>query len=259
MTASTVNTPTTSFSGRPGRPAQWALMARMLTADALRSLLSATGVMLLILVVGALIARWQGWELVEMTEADAIRLEVVADGDGVTIIASLFILPAAVAITSVVMAIILAARTRVYVAAGATRRAVAIGHLMTALVATAYTLLVTAVVLLVVGRGFDGALELLQADRAGDVAVLTLRAVGAVLLAVMAASAITVVFLRWQWWVGVGLLVLLFTVLPVFFVFLLPSVAEVLDAASTWWGWDLACAVLATGAYWWIIRRVPVR
>lgn len=259
MTTSTVDT-RTATAGRPARPAQWTVMARLLTVEAMRSLLITTGVMLVVIAVGTLIAHWQGWQLVEMTEVNRLRLEVIVDSeDGVTIIASLFLLPAAAAIAAVVMAVVLAARTRVYVATGATRRAVAVGHLLMLLVMTAYVLLTTAVVLLVVGGGLGGAMELVGVDGAGEVALLSVRALGAVPLALTAASAITVLFLRWSWWVGVGLLVLLFTVLPGMFVFLLPSIADALAAASTWWGWDLSVGVLASGAYWWIIRRVPVR
>lgn len=255
MTTTSTDASATSTTRRPFRPAQWAVMTRILAAQGMRSLFIATGVTFVVLAVGTLIARWRGWQLVAMTETDRVGFEVAADGDGVTIVASLFILPAAVSIAAVVMTIVLAARTRVYVATGATRRSVAVGHLLTILVMAVYVLVVTAVVLLVVGRGFDGARELVQADGAGDVATMGIRA----LFVVTAASAITALFLRWPWWVGTGVLVLFLVVLPGLTAFLLPSVAEAVDRASGWWGWDLAVAVVATGAYWWVIRRVPVR
>lgn len=232
-------------------------MARILVPEAMRSLLITTGVMLVVLAVGTLIARWRGWQLVEMTQADLAQLEVVVGTDGVTIVASLFLLPAAVGIAALVMAIVLAARTRVYVATGATRGAVAVGHLLTILVMTAYTLLVTAVVLLVVGAA--GARELLGADGAGDLVLLGLQALGSILLALTASSAITVLFLRWPWWVGTGVLILAFVVLPTVAALLLPGAPDVITRVTGWWGWDLALAVLATSVYWWLIRRVPVR
>lgn len=250
---------TATSTARRHRPAQWAVMTRMLVPEAMRSLLSMTAVVLFFLAVAALVTRWLDWQVVGMTETDVVGLEVITGPDGIAVVASLFILPAAGAVGAVVMAIVLAARTRVYVATGATRRAVAVGLLITSLVMTGYALLLTAVSLLVVGRGLDGARELLQADGAGDLALLGLQALGSILLAVVAASAITVLFLRWPWWVGTGALILVFGVLPLLTVFLLPSLTQALETASTWWGWDLALAVLATGVFWWIIRRVPVR
>lgn len=259
MTTTSADAPATSPVRRPARPGQWMVMTRMLLTAAMNSLLITTGVVLVILAVGTLIAHWRGWQLVGMTETDMVGLEVVTDGDGVTLVASLFILPVAVGIAAVVMAVVLAARTRVYVASGATRRAVAVGQLLTTLAMAAAVLLLTAAVLLVVGRGPAGALELVQADGAGDVATMTVRALGAVLLATTAAAAITALFLRWPWWVGVGALVLLFTVLPTITAFLLPAVTGAVDRASGWWAWDLSMAVVSALVYWWVIRRVPVR
>lgn len=268
MTTTSAAAPATSTGPRPPRPAQWVVLTRMLLGAAMNSLLITTGVVLACLAVGVLVARWRGWQLVGMTETDMVGLEVIADGDGVTLVASLFILPVAVGIASVVMAVVLAARTRVYVATGATRRAVATAQLLTVLGAAAYVLLVTAVVLLVVGRGPDGALallqadgagDLLQADGAGDVFTLGVRALGAVLLAMAGATMVTALFLRWPWWVGVGLLLLLFVVLPPVTTFLLPAVGAAVDRASGWWAWDLSVAVVVAAIFWWILRRVPVR
>lgn len=250
---------TATPTARRRRPAQWAVMTRMLVPEAMRGLLSMTAVVLFFLAVAALVTRWLDWQVVGTTETDVVGLEVIAGPDGVAVVASLFILPAAGAVGAVVMAVVLAARTRVYVATGATRRAVAVGLLITALVMTGYALLLTAASLLVVGRGLDGARELLRADGAGDLALLSLQALGSVLLAVVAASAITVLFLRWPWWVGTGALILILGVLPLVTVVLLPALAQALTTASAWWGWDLALAVLATGVFWWIISRVPVR
>lgn len=258
MTTQTVQTRATGAADRPHRPAQWAVMARLLSAEAVRSLLTATVVMLAVLLVATLVARWQGWQLVEMTETELPLFEVAVDADGVTVIASLLLLPAAVAIGALVMAVVLAARTRVYVATGATRRAVATGHLLTVLVMTGYTLLVTDVVLLVLGDGLEGARQLLGADGSGEVALLTVRALAAVVLALVAASAFTVAFLRWPWWVGVVVLALFLTVLPLLLL-LVPALGEAVDAASAWWGWELVWAAVATAAYWWVMRRVPVR
>ncbi|MFK5634093.1 hypothetical protein [Ornithinimicrobium sp. LYQ103] len=249
----------TTSAARDARPAQWVVMTRLLASDAMRGLLTATGVMLVVLAVGSLIARWQGWQLVSMTDTDMVGIEVVAGQDGVTLVASLFLVPMAVAIAAAVMAVVLAARTRVFLAAGATRRSVATGQLVVLVVMTLYVLAVTAAVLLVVGRGTDGALDLVGADGGAGAAVLVVRATGVVLGALTAGSLITALFLRWPWWVGVGALLLVLVVVPGVVEVVWPALADVVQQRFDWWGLDLAAALVTAVVYGLVLRRVPVR
>ncbi len=243
---------------RSGYAAQWPAVTRLLVSEALRTLLITTATMLAIGVVGTLVARWQGWQMIATSDLDAMSLEVTADGDGVTIVTSLLFVPAGVGIAALVMAIVLAARTRVLIAAGATRASVAIGNLVLVVVMTAYVLVVTAVVLAVVGGGAGGAAELLGADGNADLVVLAVRGVGAVLMALVAGITITAIFLRWPWWVGALLLPAAAIVLPWLVGWAWPGLADAVGSAIGRPGFDLATAVVTAGIYWLVVRRVPV-
>jgi hypothetical protein len=118
---------------------------------------------------------------------------------------------------------------------------------------------VTAVALLVVGRGTAGALELVGADGGRDVAVLVVRAAGAVLMAVVGATLVTALFLRWPWWVGVATLLLVLVVVPGVVGVVWPTLADLVEGRLDWWGFDLAAAVVTAGAYVLVLLRVPVR
>lgn len=247
---------------RPGYGAQWLLVARLLVAEALRSLLITTAVMLAVVLVGSVVARWRGWQLIASSDLDGLILEVAADDEVVTIVTSVLLVPTTVGIAALVMAIVLAARSRVLIAAGATRASVAIGNLVGVAVMTAYVLLLTAVVMVVVGGGVGGgvgrAAELFGAESTGDLAVLAVRGLGAVLGALVLGATITTVFLRWPWWVGA-------LVLPAaaFVVSLLadrawPGFADTVGQALDRPGFHLAAAVVTAWVYWLIMRRVPV-
>lgn len=238
---------------------QRAAMTRLLLRDAMSYLLSATLWLLLVLAVGGLIARVLGWELIAEQDLETLRLEVMADEDGVRIIGSLFALVIAAGVAAVVIPVVLAARTRVYVAAGATRRSVAVGQLVTVAVVCAYVLVLAAVVLLVAGRGVGGAMALVGAYDAGELMVVALRATASLLLAMLAGSAIAVMFLRWPWWVGTLVLAALFLIAPVAVAWGWPTFAGRTDDVTAWWAFDLGLALLAAGLYWLILRRVPVR
>lgn len=243
---------------RSGYAAQWPTVTRLLVAEGLRTLLITTAAMLAIGVVGSLVARWRGWQLMTTSDLDAVSFEVVADSDGVTIVASLLFVPGGVGVAALVMAFVLAARTRVFVAAGATRASVAVGNLVTAFVMTAYVLVVTGIVLAVVAGGVGRAAELLGAEGAGDLAVLAVRGLGAVLLALVGAITITTVFLRWPWWVGALVLPALAILLPWLVGWALPGLADAVGQAVGRPGFDLATAVVTAAVYWVIVRRVPV-
>lgn len=258
MTATHADAPA-GTSARPHRPAQWVVMARMLVAEAVRYLVVATLCTVAVLVLLGLVARWRGWQLIAREDMDMVGFEVVADGDGVTVVTSLFLLVAAAGITAIVIPVVQAARTRVYVATGATRASVAVAQLVTVVVMTAYVLLLSGVVLLVVGGGLDGAQDILRVDGAGGLLTAVVRGAGALLLAMTGAMTVVALFLRWPWWVGAGLLVLVFVVLPAVTAFLLTAVASAVDGLSGRWGWDLSAATVVTMIYWAVLRRVPVR
>ncbi|MDO5739845.1 MAG: hypothetical protein Q4P07_06820 [Ornithinimicrobium sp.] len=257
MTAVQAQSPLTRDS--LARPRQWTSMTRLLLPDAARSLLIATVVMLALLATTTLFAWWRGWELVTMTDTDVIGVEVAAGKDGVTLVASLFLMPVAAGVAAVVMAIVLAARTRVFLAAGATRRSLATAHLVTLLVMMLYVLAVTAVVLLVVGRGTDGALDLVIAGGGADAVLLVAAAAGSVLMALVGASLITAIFLRWPWWVGVGALAVVIVLLPAVVEVAWPALADTVGRLMDWWGFNLVAVVPTAAIYWLVMRRMPVR
>ena len=243
---------------RSGYAAQGLVVTRLLVSEGLRTLLITTATMLAIGVVGSLVARWRGWQMITTADLDAMSLEVMADGDGVTIVTSLLFVPGGVAIAALVMAIVLAVRTRVLVAAGATRASVAIGNLVTVVAMTAYVLVVTGVVIAVIGGGVARAAELLGAEGAADLAELTIRGLGAVLMALVGCTTITTIFLRWRWWVGALVLPAAAILLPLLVGWAWPALADAVGQAIGRPGFDLATAVLTAGLYWLIVRRVPV-
>lgn len=164
---------------------------------------------------------------------------------------------ASVAIAAVVHQIVLTCLTRVLVAAGATRRSVAVGLGVTAVFHVLYVTAVTVAVLLVIGRNVDGARSLLSADSAADLAVLTAQAAGSVAVGLVAAMAVTALFLRWPWWVGAIGLTLAFAVLPALTRLLWPEVGSLLAQPTAWWGSQLLLTLVCAGAFWWLLRRVP--
>ncbi len=255
----TTHADTTTPSARGGRrPPQWAVLTRLILRDALSWLLISALVMLAFLTVGTLVTGWLGWELVRVDDLETLRLEVAAGRDGVRVVGSLFLLVGAAGVAAVVIPIILASRTRVYVVSGATRRSVAIAQLVTVAVLTVCVLLLTAVVLLVVGRGVDGAMSLLGADGPGDLLLATVRGAASLLTAMLASITIVALYLRWPWWVGTIVLVVVFAVLPPLLALTWPVTGGWLGAASGWWGSEVVTALALAALYWWMMRRLPV-
>lgn len=257
MTATSADAPSTPAAPPRERP-QWVALTRLLASEAMTNLLWATGVMLVVIAVGSLIAWWRGWQLVVETDVDAVTVGVTGDGDGVRVVLSLFIVVLAVAIAAVVNQVVLASRTRVLVAAGATRGSVAAGLLGTLLAMVVYVLVVTAVVLLVVGQGVTGAMTVTGAEGTAELAGAAVQGAGMLALSMAVGTAIVALFLRWPWWVGTIVLTLFFLAFPWVVGLVISDVAP-LTAARGWWGAELLAAALAAGVYWLIARRIPVR
>lgn len=243
----------------PVRPAQWVRTSRLLLRDALTYLVSATLVMLLVIGTLAAVGRWQGWDLALRADLQEIGAAVSAGRDGVTIVASVLLLPVAAGVAAVVVPVVLAARARVHLAAGATRRSLVVAQLLTTVAAAAYVTALTVVVLLVTGRGVDGAIAVTGAGSLGELASGLAHVACGLLLAMVLGSAVVALFLRWHWWVGTVVLVLLLLVLPAAASFVPPDLAAAAADAQDWWGGTLVLAGLVAAAYWWMMRRVPVR
>lgn len=242
----------------PPRPAQWIRMTRLLLRDAMTYLVGATLVTGVFLVLGVVLARSFGWQLMTSSDLEEIGAMVRAEEGGVTIVASTFLLAGAAGVAAVVVPIVLATRTRVYVSAGATRRSVAVGQLLSVLTMAAYVLALTVVVLLVAGRGVDGMVSILGAD-AGEATRRLAGVTGLLLTGMAAGSAAVALSLRWPWWVGTTVLVLFLVILPLLGSLALPGTTAWLTEAQGWWGTGLLVAPVLATAYWWLVRRVPVR
>lgn len=251
MTAAQAGTRTTSEAGGPDRP-QWVSMSRFFLGHALSTMLWTTGVTLAIAVIGASL----GWQVEVIVDSDSSIIGLKSGGDDALNLWLLLVV-ASVAIAAVVHQIVLTCLTRVLVAAGATRRSVAVGLGVTAVFHVLYVTAVTVAVLLVIGRNVDGARSLLSADSAADLAVLTAQAAGSVAVGLVAAMAVTALFLRWPWWVGAIGLTLAFAVLPALTRLLWPEVGSLLAQPTAWWGSQLLLTLVCAGAFWWLLRRVP--
>lgn len=257
-----MTTTDTTAGSTTGRAAtddrQWWSLARLQVTDALRGLTITALVTLVVLAVMALVSRWQGWDVVVMDEVEWGGPPLLIEGGRTVLWISLVVLPISVGIAAIVHAVVGTARSRVYLATGATRRQVTLAHLLTIAVMTAYVLAVAAVVLLVLGRGPDGALDILGSEVAGGGVQVAVVALGAVVAPQLAAATITALFLRWPWWVGTSVLVVIFVLLPLVAGFL-PPLGEALERADAWWGSDLLTAVVLVGVFVGIMRRVPVK
>lgn len=249
---------TTQTDPRPApttrvRP-QWVTVGRLLAGEALHHLLWAVGVMVAIIVVGSLVARWRGWEIVPVGAGPGdLFVQVTADDVGVRVVASWVIVVVGVGIAAIVNQVVLASRTRVLVAAGATRRSVATGLVLSAVAMTVVLLLLAGVALAVFGD------ELGDAGPLPDTgAVLLVRLAGSLLLGMGGGMLVVALFQRWHWWVGTVVLAALIWVVPVVLALTLPSVWAAVEAAAGWWGWELSLAVVALGLYWLVARHVPV-
>jgi hypothetical protein len=239
------------------RRTQGAVTARFLVRQGLVQLLGVTAVMLVLLTLWYAVARWRGWTIVTETDADGWMFAVTAEPGQVTAVVSLLLVPAGVAVASFVVAIVLAATyTRMMISAGATRASVATGQLAAVLAMTLYLVVLTALAL-VIGGGAAIIPELLGAQDSGEVGGLAFRGLGTVLLWLVGGVAIATIFLRWPWWVGVGVLVLVFWGVPLLSA-LVPPVGAVLGSLFAPAVSHLVLAVALALAYWLMVRRVPV-
>ena len=254
----TAPTATRTTGPVPGPDRQWRSLGRLQVLEALRGLTITALVTLAVLAAMALVSRWQGWDLAVVDEGEWDGPPLLIDAGRTVLWVSLVVLPISVGIGAIVHAVLGTARSRVYLATGATRRQVTLAHLLTIAVMTVYVLAVALVVLLVLGRGPAGALEILGSEALGGPVQAVGVAVGAAAAPMLAAAGITALFLRWPWWVGTSVLVVIFVLLPMVAGFV-PPVGEALDRADAWWGSDLVVAVLLTGVFVGIMRRVPVK
>lgn len=253
MSATTTDVPATLVPlGRP----QWQRVTRLVLGEAMRNVLWATGITLAVMTIAALIARWRGWEVIVARDMDSLTMQVTEDGDGVRVVWSLLIVAVAVAIAAIANQIVQVTRTKVFLASGATRGSVAVAMLITAAVMLLYVVAVTAVVVLIVGRGLDGAMSLIGADGGAELATMTVHFVGTLAAGLAAGPAIVALFQRWPTWVGVVILVALGLALPLFSGL---TFGPRLESVIGWWGTDLVMAVVWAGVYWVVARRVPVR
>lgn len=203
MTTTTASGATTGPTST--RRPQWRTVTTYLLRRAAEPMLWALGVMVVVSVVLAVAAHQLDWRYEVVGDGTFFGIEVV--GDDVTVsgpfgpvamaMAQTFFVLAG---TALVMAVVLpAVHVRALLVSGATRRSVTIGLL---LVLAALTASVAALLALIaVSGGRDGMAGWLLTDEG-----LLLSRVAMILLVLAAllatASAVTLVFLRWSWWVG---------------------------------------------------------
>ncbi len=242
MTATTTN-------DRVSPVPQWLTVATLLTKEGMRGLLSATGVMAAVAVGFYLFARSQGWDLVQ--SRDDVLFGVVADQRSVVVVVASGWLPIAIGMAAIIISVILTAtRTRIFISVGLTRHAITVGTALTAVVLMTYTVLVGGIVTLFLGP--SAVAEFLGA---GGINATSLMVVGAsnLALGMVGAVSVTVLFLRWRWWVGVCASAVLALSLA------FTGGLGVLNAgpAAVPWGLWLLTAALGV-AYWAMMRRLPV-
>lgn len=190
------------------------------------------------------------------------------ESDGEVIFAfttSAFSVPlAAVGIAAFVLAIVqTAAYTRPLVASGATRATVAAATLLNGAWMVLLVNVLAAVVLALEVRFAGGWIASTFGVAGGtfaDGVATLLRAAGQVSLAVVAGMLIAALFLRWPWWVGVGVLVVILWVIPILAPFVVPAaLADTLSAIVAWPGLPAVGVVVLAGAYWVVMKglRVP--
>ncbi|GAA1177271.1 hypothetical protein GCM10009584_18450 [Ornithinimicrobium humiphilum] len=243
----------------PGAVPQWRAVGRLLTAEALTNLLFTTGVLLGVSGLAALMSWWRGWRLQLDADVDGFLVGFTADGVGAPLISWLLLVAIGVALSGIANVVVLACRTRVLVVAGATRRSIALGLLLTTAATALWSLLVAAVVLLVVGGGVDGAASLVGADGAGGLALAGLAGLGSYAMLTMLSLLVVALFLRWPWWVGVSALVLVWGLVPLAIALTRPGLAAALDELGDRGATGYAVALVAAALAWLVVRRAPVR
>ncbi|MGB3257775.1 MAG: hypothetical protein WBA72_07270 [Ornithinimicrobium sp.] len=233
---------------------QWLVVSRLLATEGMRALLSATVVMAGFALCFFLVARSQGWGFAEAS--DDMLFGVVADQRSVVFVVTSGWLPIAIGTAAIIVSIVLTAtRTRLLISVGLTRHAITVGTAVMAVTLVSYAVLVGGIVTLFLGP--SALAGYLGADGA-DVTNLLVTGTSSLVLGVVAAIVVTVLFLRWSWWVGVLVLMAFgLTRLAI----LLSGVAGVFDTRA-WtevpWGLWLFTAALGV-AYWAMMRRLPVR
>ncbi|MGB7449035.1 MAG: hypothetical protein WA892_07900 [Ornithinimicrobium sp.] len=226
-------------------------MSKLLATEGLRAMLSATAAMAAVAMALYGLARFLGWEFVEAR--DDVMLGVVADQRSVVVVVTAGWLPVAISTAAIVVAIVLtASRTRMLISAGLTRRAIMLGTGVTLVVLLAYALVMGALITLFLGppatAGFMGA-------ESTEASSLLANGVSGLALGLVGSVTVTVLFLRWTWWVGVLVLVPLCITLS--FTGAVGALEAVGSVGLPWMLWAVA-GVLAF-AYWAMMRRLPVR
>lgn len=248
MTATAQPSPTTAH-----RSQLWPT-TRYLLREALSPLLWTALTMAALAAIVAAAGLALGWEYEVVDEGVFIGVEATRDvvtvqGAAGPAAMALLQVTFALSVVAVVMAAVVPARhTRVLLSSGVTRRSLTIGLLLALLAVVA---VVAVAVLGLVGLGgLDG----LRPGGAGSTDEAWASASGWLLqlgVMVLTVAAITAVFLRWPWWVGVGcclvggwLLMMLGLMFPSF--------------TGLWW-WTAIGALVAAVALVLVLRRVPTR
>lgn len=236
----------------PTSSAQWLVVTRLLAGQALRSLLVVTGILIAVSLVLYGLGRQFGWRFIEATQ-DEVSVGVIADQDSVSMVVSAALIPLGLSLAAiVVVAVLVATRTRLLITVGLTRHAIPLGTAATMLLAAAGVLLVTAVVVALLGT--SAAFELIGADRSEGATVVA-TGVSGLAVGLLGGVTVTVLFLRWPWWIGVLVLAGLSIGLSV-----VGSTVGLGEASPPEVSWTrFAVATILAFAYWAMMRRLAVR
>lgn len=222
-------------------------------------------VVLVTLVISSLIAAalaavavWQGWPEVGGSASEPVDGDVI-----VSFSTTIFGIPlGAVAIAAFVLSIVqVGSFTRALVANGATRTALTLAHLanvlLIALVASAVAAAVLALEVAFAGGWIGSTFGLESGDTFADGVPALVSGFGGALAALLAGGLLAAIFLRWPWWVGVGLLATVLWVIPLLGAWLAP-VGIALAALASWQG-SLPLGVLTLAlAHWAVMRALPI-
>jgi len=206
----------------------------------------------------AAIAAWRGWPEVGGAGSEPVDGEVV-----VSFSTTIFGIPlGAVAIAAFVVSIAqVGSFTRALIATGATRTALTLAHLanvlLIALAASAVAAAVLALEVAFAGGWIGSTFGLEDGDTFADGVPALLTGLGGALVALLAGGLIAAVFLRWPWWVGVGLLATVLWGVPLLAAWLAP-VGAALAALAAWPGSLPLVVVVLVLAHWVVMRAMPV-